>query len=501
MFGDDLMIKKYPYMGFSQKILDYFCIIGYKESLIPAIIRSKKRYSPTILSSVSSNKDFGNIDDQLIISQIYPNNPSIILANKNNNMINEKLRSSNVIYKFYSDSSDGKSKLFYTCFSYKFYEKYIYSNNSIIEEYYIPKSFCIISQYNFFSLFKYICNNIYNIMIKKVNYLLPIELLICNIVNFTPSPINYNMILELFNFYDSNIPPVEMNQLSGYPYIDFDLKEVFNILPVNLFLEIYFLTFVEQRILFFSSNLEILNMIMYILYILNYPFNDSLYFKYIVSVSKDNLNEENKFVGKGKEKLSFLGVNTNYDEHIDTNAFSCCHFIFDIDNKKLIFKESNNLSLDEKKYSDDLYNFYIYIKDIIKDKNIDSLFLKTFIKRIKTNLESIIFNEQDKSMHKGSNNFFKNKNNYYTNRKIQELFYDLCLNILTIFYQDYYLVSSFDKIKRIEFNLEEQNRKIKDLGINSLSKSMSNGEKIFLGLFRGTSRKRHILKILYKIKN
>jgi hypothetical protein len=59
------------------------------------------------------------------------------------------------------------------------------------------------------------------------------------------------------------------------------------------------------------------------------------------------------------------------------------------------------------------------------------------------------------------------------------------LNILTLFYQDNTLVSSFDKIKRIEFNNEEQNKKIRDLGINSLNKSMSEGERIFLELFRG----------------
>jgi hypothetical protein len=356
-------------------------------------------------------------------------------------------------------------------------------NNSVIEEYYIPKAFCIISQYSFFSLFRYLCKNIYKIFTKKENNTLPIELLIFNIVNYIPSPINYNLYLELFNFYDCNISPIEMNQLSGYPYIDFEIKEVFNILPINLFLEIYLLTIVEQSMLFFSSNLEILNMVMYIMYILNYPCNDSTYFWHIVSVSKDNLNEENKFVGK--VMVSMLGVNAAYDDCIDTFAFGSYHFIVDIDNKKILLKESLDLSLNEKEDSENVDKFDNYIKDIIKDKNVDSLFLKTFIKRLKTNLESIIFKDQDNSTPKKYNGFFKNKNNYFTNKKIQEFFYDFCLNILTLFYQDNTLVSSFDKIKRVEFNIEEQNRKIKELGINSLSKSMSEGEIIFLELFRG----------------
>ena len=302
MFGNDLMIKKYPYMGYSQNILEYFAIIGYQENFIPTVINSinsKKKYYPTILTSVTSNTDFGIIDNQLIISQVYPSIPSIIYVNKNDSIAQEKPSTSNVIYSFCFDSTDGKSKLFYTCYAFKFHEKYYHSNNSIIEEYYIPKAFCIISQYSFFSLFKYLCKNIYQIFAKKENNNLPIELLIYNIVNYIPSPINYNLYLELFSFYDSNILPIEINQLSGYPYIDFDIKEVFNILPINLFLEIYLLTIVEQSMLFFSSNLEILNMVMYIMYILNYPCNDSTYFWHIVSVSKDNLNEENKFVNVG----------------------------------------------------------------------------------------------------------------------------------------------------------------------------------------------------------
>ena len=437
MFGDDLMIKKYPYMGYSQNILEYFAIIGYQDNFIPTVINSlnsKKKYYPTILTSITSNTDFGIIDNQLIISQVYPYCPSIIYINKNDNVIQEKPSISNVIYSFCFDSTDGKSKLFYTCFAYKFYEKYYYHlNNSVIEEYYIPKSFCIISQYSFFSLFRYICYNIYRIMTKKENNSLPIELLIYNIVNYIPSPINYNLHLELFNFYDSKVPPVEMNQLSGYPYIDFDIKEVFNILPINLFLEIYLLTLVEQSMLFFSSNLEILNMIMYIMYILNYPCNDSTYFWHIVSVSKDNLNEENKFVGK--VMVSILGVNATYDESIDTSAFGSYHYIVDIDNKKLIFKESLDMSINEKEDSENLNKFYYYIKDIIKDKNVESLFLKTFIKILKSNLDSFIFKDQDNSTPKKYNSFFKNKNknNYYhTNRKIQEFFYDFCLNILTL---------------------------------------------------------------------
>ena len=77
---------------------------------------------------------------------------------------------------------------------------------------------------------------------------------------------NYNLYLDIFSFC-MDVNNIEINQLSVYPYIDFDLKEIFSILPINLFLEIYIFTNIEQPMIFFTSKL---NMVMYIMYILNY---------------------------------------------------------------------------------------------------------------------------------------------------------------------------------------------------------------------------------------
>lgn len=108
------------------------------------------------------------------------------------------------------------------------------------------------------------------------------------------------------------------------------------------------------------------------MYILNYPCNDSTYFWHIVSVSKNNLTEENKFVGK--VMVSLLGVNANYDDSIDTFCFGRYHYIVDIDNKKIFLKESLDLSMDEKEEVDNLNNLQTYIQNIIKEKNIESYF-------------------------------------------------------------------------------------------------------------------------------
>ena len=81
-------------------------------------------------------------------------------------------------------------------------------------------------------------------MTKKEGIPLPVELLLYNIINFVPSPMNYNLNLDLFSFC-MDIKDIEINQLSGYPYIDFDLKEIFFVLPINFFIEIYLLTLLE----------------------------------------------------------------------------------------------------------------------------------------------------------------------------------------------------------------------------------------------------------------
>jgi hypothetical protein len=151
-------------------------------------------------------------------------------------------------------------------------------------------------------------------------------------------------------------------------------------------LEIYLFTFLEQKMLFFSQNLELLNMIMYIMFLLNYPCNDSIYFWHIVSVSINDLTADNKFVGKVMDSL--LGVNASYDESISTSAFGSYYFIVDLDNKKL-FLEQPIQDLEDEDYKD-LLDIQEFFQNCLKDRNTDSIFLKDFIKELKTNLESIL---------------------------------------------------------------------------------------------------------------
>ena len=483
MFGDKLLINKCPYLGYSEYLIEYFSIIGYTQTFIPELItimkerqknnnqsKNKNPYPPTTLSSItSSNKDYGIVDNELIITQLYPENPNLILKEANQ-LEPEK---SNVIYSFCFDSNDGKNKLFYTCFGYKFYELYKDSNSD--EEYYIPKALCIISQYSFFNTFYLICKNLYNLLINN-SCKIPFEILVYNIVNFIPSPINSNLQLNLF--WDNK--KIELCQLTGYPNIDFDLYELFNLLPLNLILEIYIITFLEQSLLFFSSNLELLNTVMYIFYMFNYPCNDSTYFWHIISVGKNNLTEENKFVGK--IMVSLLGVNSAYNESIDTSAFGSYHYIVDLDNKKMFYKESCNISIDEKDEATKLTQAVVYIQNIFKEKISNQNFLKTPLINLKTHLENYLNENLENyttNPKKTFVNFFKDEiKRLDISKKIIEFFYDCNLTLLTKLYNDNELNTSFDKIVKVkEENLDDSMVNVS---------GYSDEEKIFFDLFRST---------------
>lgn len=478
------LIEKYPYLGYSPNLIEYFGIVGYQEEFVPTIIKEMSKtgstiainpFAPTILNSVISSIDYGITDNDLMLKQIYPDNPNLIKANPNE--YNEQLPPpSSIIYSFCFDSTDGKKKLFYTCYGYKFYEKYK-NPTKMNEIYYVPKAFTIISQYAFYNTFHYICENLWNYIYSDVKKTLPLEIVIYSLLNYLPAPMNYNINLSIFDSL-LNIKPIKLEQLTGYPYIDFDLSEIFNLLPINLVLQIYILTFLEQKMLFFSQNLELLNMVMYIMFLLNYPINDSVYFWHIVSVSINDFHEENRFVSQVMDSL--LGVNALYDESIDTSAFGSYHYIVDLDNKKIILKTFELETIDEEDVND-LIKIQDFIDNSLRDRNIESTFLKNTIKELKTGVEAVLTKDINYTPNPRNKyvNFFKiSPKTLEKNKKIQENFYNFCLNILMVFYRDNELNTSFDKITN------EENKLKSELIIKDKNVTLTEPEKLFCEFFR-----------------
>ena len=179
MFDNDLLIKKYPFSSYFPNLIKSFSIIGYKEKSIPSMLKAfrinKKTDLPTILVSIKSNSDIRFKFN--IVKAIYADNPYPLLINKNY-LNQEPPPTSNVINHFFFGSPDDKEIVFHAFFAFRFYEKYKYEKTD--EEYYIPKAFCIESQYCYFNLFYQICKNIHSIMSQKTSNSnsLPIELII-----------------------------------------------------------------------------------------------------------------------------------------------------------------------------------------------------------------------------------------------------------------------------------------------------------------------------------
>ena len=455
MFGKELEIIKYPYLGSSPNLMEYFSIIGYDSVTLEnskELMVDKMNIKPSILSSICSRQDYGIVDNDLIIRQVYPENPKFYTKNIQGQKAS-KPPCTSVIYSFCFDSINGKNKLFYVCYALKFYEEYSYL--------YVPKAFCIVSQYPYFTLFDYICKNIYSQYdtprIKKNsnndNEKAPIEIVLYHMVNYTPSPLKYSLNYTIFG--QVNNASMTINQLSGYPYFDIDVYQIFSLLSIENIIKIFVLTVIEQRLLFFSSNLEILSITMFIFYALNYPCNDSTYFWHIVSVSQSTLEDPNNCDnnnGKFVQKImsSLLGVNCTFNESIKHTEFSKCCYVVDLDNKKLTKKVSGSsedkIEKEEFRSIEKLMN---YLDEIMNPKKtVSSKFLSNIVSKLYRELNNIFEKNNDK---KDSNLKFTtylntNQKIKENNRAIQEAFYDFYLSILMIFYQDNTLSVSFDKI-------------------------------------------------------
>ena len=87
--------------------------------------------------------------------------------------------------------------------------------------------------------------------------------------------------------------------MSGYPFMDLNFSFIFNLIPPEIIVEVFIFSFLENDIIFYSSRPELLNMVMFIFSNINYPFNDSIYYWHVLSVSQDSfMNGTSTFVGK-----------------------------------------------------------------------------------------------------------------------------------------------------------------------------------------------------------
>ena len=426
---EDIKIKLNPYLGCSTNLMEFFVVIGYEEKILNEIDlsdpRCEKDLKLSIISNVISDLAYNIFEPDNIIKQIYPDNPEIIRDNNPPEI-------SNVVISSCFDSLEGKKKVFFSCYALRFYEKFIDKKN---HDYFIPKAFLIYSQYPYFSTFRQICLKFIAYSQLQAGNKIPLEILIHCFVNYIPSPIKNNLVLKDFS------PNICIPRLTAYPYVDFDICKIFKLIEINEFIKIYILIFLELDLLFFSPNLEKLNIFMYMLYILNYPLTDSNYFWHIKSISKNEIE-----AGNDAMNTSFTGVNAEFDWEYDLSNFNSLNFIIDAENKKNCI---NLVCKNEE--SEDIDKLLKYINNILNNKKIEkSFFLNELLSSLKNKIKIIFKDYKDykdylsKLISSDSANtldsfFYVDPKINFINRQIQEAFYDFMLNILVILNKDFEL--------------------------------------------------------------
>ena len=256
------LTKKYPFLGFSPNLIDYFLIIGYdisskneialnnaenltnkpllikntttfhkdikKEDLFDAakfiIFPSsyfKIEYKPVVLNSIGSDYINAALDEELIIKDLFPDKKTKIYFENSKNERNELPTQNIILYLkankiFEFDDANEQDKnlkndIMFNVYAYLFYESFLaIGKDQKSYRLYFPKAFVFISQFSPFKYFSFLSQNI--LFRMKHHTEIPLEIQIYNIIHFTPSPINSNLCLDclinndLFNLRKTYTP-------------------------------------------------------------------------------------------------------------------------------------------------------------------------------------------------------------------------------------------------------------------------------------------------------
>ena len=219
------LIKKFPFLGFSTSLIDYFLIIGYEipskneiasnflkdqEKVIKPETRAESdklfsffdtKFRPMVLNSIGSDFTNAALDEELIIKHMFPNNYinlyyDSIKKEKNERSENidkkEEKREphmqniilylkANKIYEFDDTHNEKdeqlKNDIMFNVYGLLFYETYIIDETRDKKKYklFFPKILVFISQYSCFNYFSLLAQNIVA-NIKNSAFQIPLEI-------------------------------------------------------------------------------------------------------------------------------------------------------------------------------------------------------------------------------------------------------------------------------------------------------------------------------------
>ena len=286
---------------------------------------------------------------------------------------------------------------------------------------------------------------------------------------------NGNKIFSNYNT-DEIFPKIKFELLNGYPLIQYNLAKVlFHTLSPADVIDIFFYSFLEKDIIFFSKNLQYLSLTINSYLNLNFPLNDEKYYFNNVTVSYDNyINNNSTFVGA--TFTTILGINDQYQpKYINSSNKLKEHLVVDLDKGEIHKVEDKNDKINSKK-NKELFSLIKKIcnkKEQKTDKKQTIIGREVFILNKKLNdIYSLLNGSSENETEKNNEQFnlFKKgdfldyddgKDNYIKkiNIEIQDSFYRLLNNLCLYFYQNLSIKTEDDDLSKKSQEKKDINNK------------------------------------------
>ena len=284
---------------------------------------------------------------------------------------------------------------------------------------------------------------------------------------------------EEFNL-DVLFPEIFFQILPGYPLIQYNLAKVLlDIMSPLHVIEIFFYTFLEKNVIFFSKNLQYLSITINSYLNLNFPLNDEKYYFINASVSLDNyVNNNSPFIGSAFTTI--IGINSSYNQkYLKSPNKIKEHLVVNLD-KDEVYKIEDKDQKENSKKNKELFNYIRKIckKEVKNEKKQTILFseISLLYKRL-NDINNILHSSNENDIENSeAYRLFKNgdymdyddgPNNYIKkiNIEIQDGFYRLINNLCLYFYKNLSIKTEDDDLKK---NSETTNKKIDKTEMNVL---------------------------------
>ena len=262
---------------------------------------------------------------------------------------------------------------------------------------------------------------------------------------------------------DELFPKIKFETLPGYPLIQYNLAKVLLEImsPIHV-IEIFFYTFLEKNVIFFSKNLQYLSITINSYMNLNFPLNDEKYYFINACVSLDNyVNNNSPFIGA--TFTTILGINSAYTQkYLKSPNKLKDHLVVNLDKDEIYKIEDKEQKVNSKK-NKELFNYIKKIckKEVKNEKKQTILSKEVYLLYKKLNeINNLLHNSNDNEIENSEAfKLFKNgdymdyddsQNNYIKkkNIEIQDAFYRLINNLCLYFYENLSIKTEDDDMKK-----------------------------------------------------